>query len=183
MLKSIRIRRFFGAIAAVLGVAAVAFAADAIFYPHPSGACVSEGEGWAIVTGTNLDGSTSSSCKDNNPGGLLWSSSANGRTGYNDYYAGAVTGCENLVEAGYSDWRLPTIKEIQAAATHRAFAHVSVSYDVWNIPSQTWTTFTGKIIWASNVKGKTGYWVNLDDGTYSAMDIRRSNTDYRCVRP
>jgi hypothetical protein len=179
MLKTLRIRHFVGAIAAILGVAALAVAASNVM--NPWGACALEevwpGGGWATVT----DGTTSS-CGDLATG-LLWSSSAVGRThSYWDRPASARL-CADLVEGGHSDWRLPTIKEIQTAASHDAIHHVSISFTDYITDPNNPTPLTMPEIWASETKGKTAYMVSLVDGTIKVENPRNLAGESRCVRP
>lgn len=47
------------------------------------------------------------------PTGLTWTLDTQGWQGGN--WAGGVTAAANHVEQGYSDWRLPTVPELQAA--------------------------------------------------------------------
>jgi hypothetical protein len=159
----------FLAIAAVLGVAATNIA-------NPSGACALEEPGWATVT--SLDG-TSSDCQDQATG-LVWSSSAIGRTGHGWSYDYAVTGCSNLEEGGFSNWRLPTIQEIQAAAGHGAITHVSITWTNVDDPNNP-LPYTARGIFARESKGNKAYIAHLDDGTYFQIDKRRWTTDFDAV--
>ncbi len=159
MLKTLRLRRFFGVIAAILGVAALAFAAD----PPPPGACLVEDGAWATADG---------GCKDL-VSGLVFSSRATTRENGSGYkWDQAVNACAALAEGGKSDWRLPTVKEIGVEALNGASTHLMTN--MW--ASQSWHT------WTSNARGNKAYIGKLDDGTYYLV-LKGSGTDTFCVRP
>ena len=46
-----------------------------------------------------------------NDSGLMWTQNAN-ISGYATNWVGASNYCENLITNGYSDWRLPNLKEL-----------------------------------------------------------------------
>lgn len=48
--------------------------------------------------------------------GLTWREAKVGNTGHT--WSDAVSYCNNLTDAGYTDWRLPTMKEVMAAGVH-----------------------------------------------------------------
>jgi hypothetical protein len=175
MLKSIRFRPVLGVMVALLGVATLALAATVIGNPY--GACYLEDDDWATVAVTNPDGTMSSSCQDLAEGGLLWSSSTGGRLHTLSTYSYARTTCENLVEAGFNDWRLPTVKEAKQGFADGAWTHISRTgtYEDGS-PSMSRT------YWTADRKGNKAYWFDLDTGVATLVPWG-SACDCRCVRP
>ena len=122
------------------------------------GDCAVEGAGWT---------STNGGCQD--PTGRVWAASRMGQGGPQATYSASKTYCSNLVEGGYSDWRLPSKAEFQNAVANSAAAHL-------NLPDQGW----GR--WLSETKGKQwGYFGVFQDGTIH-QTLQTSTLDVMCVR-
>lgn len=105
---------------------------------------------------------------------LMWE---DGDKVYIDDYKGAKSYCEKLSYAGYSDWRLPTIKELQSIvddskhspALNRAFKY----YNADN------TYYWSSTIFAKN--SSTAWHVDFSGGYTVRDDLSLSNC-VRCVR-
>lgn len=88
--------------------------------------------------------------------------------GANMYYSTATNYCSNLVEGGYSDWRLPTLGEMAVPSGMGANGVPLCSG--WN-----WTS--------TPAKGAYKIYTVWHDGTISGADIRKANiVKVRCVR-
>ena len=156
MLKTLRLRRFLGALAAILGVAALAFAADPP--PPPPGACSLEDDGWATADG---------GCKDL-VANKVWSLNVVDEEHRTLTWDLAVRWCQARVEGGYSDWRLPTIAEGQAAVQHNIAPHLNT---LWYY--NTWT---------SQSRGNKAYNIDLKNATTTLFPKNSGIVTY-CVRP
>lgn len=122
------------------------------------GDCAVEGSGWSSIDG---------GCKD--PSGRVWAASRMAYGGLAATYSEDKTYCANLVEGGYSDWRLPTTAEFQAAVNNSAASHLY-------LPDQGW----GR--WLSETKGKMwGYFGHFQDGSVH-QTLQTSRLDVMCVR-
>ena len=102
--------------------------------------------------------------------GLMWQKT------YKDgvkKFADALSTCENLEYAGFSDWRLPNKNELASIANYGKYKPAS---DFPEMPSRSFRTST------SDVKNSKNAWYIL----FSDSDINfggKSNSDYvRCVR-
>jgi hypothetical protein len=92
--------------------------------------------------------STEGGCKDLQTG-LVWTSDNTGSWSFVPGLDAAL----NSVESGFSDWRLPSIQEAQAAIAHGAATHVDsylASYPHWS------TSLTGRVN-SSNVLTAWGF--------------------------
>lgn len=100
--------------------------------PAPPGACVSQDANWTTDSG---------GCRDMQSGGLVWSASAYVQTGQMQTYVTAQDYCAASTEGGYSDWRVPTLAELQTAQQREAFTHINL-YDASGQPfdSVKWST-------------------------------------------
>jgi len=134
----------------------------------------------------NPDGSLDGTTTDNITG-LMWQSSDNNNI-YNWYEAsgtpdatynpdGTVNVCGDLSLAGYTDWRLPTVKELQGI----------VNYDAY-FPSIDQTAFPGTNSdhhWSSTLNGQsvTSAWdVNFKYGAVYGQSTSLKVSFVRCVR-
>lgn len=97
----------------------------------PPGACVSEDSNWATLDG---------GCKDLQSGGLVWSASAYAQTGQLTTYVTAQDYCSASTEGGYTDWRVPTLAELQMAQQHGAFTHINLLANGGIFDSVKWST-------------------------------------------
>lgn len=104
----------------------------------PPGACVLDD---ALFT-TQLGG-----CQDLSSG-LVWSATQPGSFTWS--YANQ-TWVPNLVEAGYSDWRMPTFQELVDAHAHGAASHLQV-------------TCLPCAYWSSTPKGNKAWGIRFDTG-------------------
>ncbi len=164
MLKTLRFRRFLGLAVGVLGVAALAIAADPP--PPPPGACELEDAGWKTANGGCQDQIT----------GLVWSSDGMRRTGQSVAWKTALNNCAALVEGGYGDWRLPTLAEYQQAAQHGAVLptpHLAVNNPLYpNVYPGDWT---------ADYKANKAYEWRFMDNAYQLLP-KGSGRDWYCVR-
>jgi hypothetical protein len=165
MLKSLRIRRFLGLAVAILGVAALAFAAN-----PPPGACLTNDAAWTTANG---------GCQDQTSG-LVWSSLRNRSLMYNGPWAYAVTDCDNLVEGGYSDWRLPTLNECIQAAHDGAWEWEGDPPHLQNFDPREVPPRYGPI-WTSKYKANNAYLFFPEQETYSLWS-KKSQFGWYCVR-
>ena len=102
--------------------------------------------------------------------GKTWSRSISRGAGGTRYYSYAVSYCSNLVEGGYSDWRLPQIDELQLVNLHGSAGHLDVVqplYSFWSI------TMKGK----KSAYGTTGLYT-----TAATLYSTTSSIDAVCVR-
>ncbi len=81
-------------------------------------------------------------------------------------WADAIEYCENLLEDGYDNWRVPTITELLSIASNGKSPEVEKYH--WS--STTYTYFK-----------KTAWFVNLDDG-YRHFSIKTNSHYVKCVR-
>lgn len=95
-------------------------------------ACLIDDGGWVTADGGCTDVTT----------GLVWSLAAPGSVDWN--YAQNYGA--NLVEGGYSDWRMPTEAELQGAWANGAPTHLA---------------YPGPAIWSTRTQGRYAYWVGL----------------------
>jgi hypothetical protein len=109
------------------------------------------------------------------PNGLSGSTCATGTATTTSFY-NAITECENSTTAGYTDWRLPNIKELYTLV------------DLTSAPSLASTTFpanTTSAYWTSsyNTSGNPFIGITLDFSYGRVTDQTKSNTyRSRCVR-
>jgi hypothetical protein len=107
--------------------------------------------------------------------GLIWQDNSDAKSVKKDFL-GAKSYCKNLKLAGYSDWRLPNIKELQSIvdikkykpAVKSGIKNISIRDYYWsstsykNNSSQAWT------VRFSN--GHTGY--NYESNSYYVRCVR-----------
>ena len=119
-------------------------------------------------------------CHDKAADGLVWSAGSYDQTGikpvYYDSYSRtypAIDYCANLAEGGYSDWRLPTAAERDAAAQRGGATHLSGI----NTPLS--------LMWTTDHKGKstaTAVRMRTDNTYVNASVTQNSNLPVNCVR-
>jgi len=140
-----------------------AFAASLLFSASAYGACVQEGVNFQTADG---------GCKDLQTG-RVWSIDATKIHGVTYTRQLAMSYCADLVEEGYSDWRLPTLAEYQAAAANGAGDYLELAYPD-TAGSWRWTSTL-----ASN--RKKGYLAKISDGSSWLVSLG-STTYLFCVR-
>lgn len=104
--------------------------------------------------------------------GLMWQDDAVGST---MTWANAITTCENLTLGGYSDWRLPNIRELKSI-TDRTRANPAIS--------PNFTAIVSDIYWSSttHASSSSGAWiVNFLNGS-GGWNNRTGSNYVRCVR-
>ncbi len=127
-------------------------------------------KGW---TGTRFTNNGDGTITDNATG-LMWvANPTSAGVGGTYTWANAIPACENLTYAGYSDWRLPNIKELMTI----------VDYSVYN-PSINTTYFTSQanFYWSSSTYvDNTSYawYVNFINGY--VVNSAKTNPYY--IRP
>ncbi len=103
--------------------------------------------------------------------GLMWQKTTDGAT---RTFIDAVDYCDNLSLADYTDWRLPTWKELVGI----------IDYGMTN-PSLDATVFTGTNVtsfhWASTTNGNNGWRVGFYNG-YAEGFLESTNYQVRAVR-
>jgi|GEM_PF-6415280 len=118
-------------------------------------------------------GSVDGGCRDLQAGGIVWSVESKKATGFSHNYASAVSYCNDLVEGGFDDWRLPTKTEMvtisfRNAATHLSYLNSPLN---WRWSSTPGTGGSKNKIWG----------VRIGDGT-SVLQAKTSIGFEFCVR-
>jgi len=87
----------------------------------------------------------------------------------------AITGCEGSTVAGYTNWRLPDIKELQTIVdyTQSSPAIIGTLFPGTS-SSRYWSSTTGST--TTNAK-----WINFSDGWIAEFG-KGTSYSYRCVR-
>jgi hypothetical protein len=104
--------------------------------------------------------------------GLIWLTTI----AYSTNWENAIITCENLDLGGYSDWRLPNIRELMTIVDYsRKNVSVNPTYFINVNPSPLWTNTT--------YKGTTAdaWYVNFDGGN-SQWASKLASNHYRCLR-
>lgn len=133
----------------------------------------------------NLFASTEGGCKDLRTG-RVWSRNSGSRERGGTFYSfsPAKSYCDNLVEGGKTDWRLPTRVELKAGAANGAGTYVDAFWQVSGDGSPDFQYDFNK--WSSTTYkgGKYAYAVRLGDGTEAGNWATNGNswTDVVCVR-
>jgi hypothetical protein len=88
----------------------------------------------------------------------------------------AISYCENLDFAGYSDWRLATIEELYSITDQRKNSDPFVNQSFQNISSNNW-------YWSSTItKNYTSIsWILFFSGN-DYYDVQNYNNLFRCLR-
>ena len=106
--------------------------------------------------------------------GLMWQQGEAGSMNWED----AITCCEGLSLAGYTDWRLPNIKELESITDDSLYnPAIDTNYfpDVYTSSYWSSTTHAGD--------SSDAWCVYFYDGSVSCGDSDKSDTYYvRCVR-
>jgi hypothetical protein len=118
------------------------------------------------------------------PGGsastLTWSVSPDRGT-----HAYAVQYAAALVEGGFSDWRLPTVEELQAAVTDADPATFGQA-QYPNGSNAYWSSKTQGKMWAfaiQVVSDANSYPIPAQSGGVLKVTLPKSTMWYKCVRP
>ena len=102
--------------------------------------------------------------------GLMWQDDVVGST--MDWNT-AITTCENLTLGGYSDWRLPNIRELKSIVD-KSKANPAIS--------PNFITFVSDIYWSSTIFNQLDKeWGMRYDG-YHTVYYKTNNYYVRCVR-
>jgi len=93
-------------------------------------------------------------------------------------WANAISQCENLTYAGYSDWRLPNMKELFSLIKYQGSSgpYIDTSYFPNTVNSAYWTSTT----YASNTTSAMN--VNFNYGNVNYNDKTTILNYVRCVR-
>jgi hypothetical protein len=115
--------------------------------------------------------SSNGGCTDN-ASGLTYSASRFDMTGSVGIgYSGATAYCDGLVEGGQSDWRVPTLDEMQGLSTHGGGNHLNISG-----PNSL-----GR--WTSTKRGSTQAYAIVIGTNQVFLNGLNSGWDVVCVRP
>ena len=116
----------------------------------------------------NADGTVT-----DNQTGLMWQQRSSGSMNWQN----ALSYCESLVLAGYSDWRLPSAKEL---ASILDFSRYSPAID----DSAFLGTFAEKYWSSSSIANQLGnaWCFDFDDGTFWHLEEKSTNQYVRAVR-
>ncbi|MCX5790653.1 MAG: DUF1566 domain-containing protein [Elusimicrobia bacterium] len=118
--------------------------------------------------------------------GLMWiKAPADAGMGDPSDWGSALAACEGLDYAGFSDWRLPNVRELMSIVNYGAAIDEYGSYinsdEYFSAMNDTYwssTTYIGPI---NDVTGNNAWGVNFIDGTVTPGD--KSTSHYaRCVR-
>ena len=105
-----------------------------------------------------------------NDSGLMWTQNAN-ISGYATNWVGASNYCENLITNGYSDWRLPNLKELSRitfedlgstnglfywAAGHDDTNGLPLNHPFVNSSNEYWSATPSDVVKAYIVRGWNG---------------------------
>lgn len=113
---------------------------------------------------------TATNCVTDNLTGLIWARNAN--LDGNKTWSNAVAYCENLIYGGYSDWRLPNVKELESLIDFGWSAPAlcnTVGTGHWqdNNPFTGVSSGSAVYYWSSTKYAPPVYWVwyvDLDSG-------------------
>ena len=107
-------------------------------------------------------------------GGLQWQDDSDAKSVKRDF-AGAKAYCEELSLSGSSDWRLPTIKELQSIVDIKKYKPAFKSVFKNTVSGDYWSSTT-------NVAGPDYAWaVNFEYGL-TESDVKKDKFFVRCVR-
>ena len=115
-----------------------------------------------------------------NDSGLMWTRDAN--LGGTMDWTNAVDYCDNLTNATYSDWRLPSIAEFSRSVATNGLADAYPSANSPALPlGHPFNNVSVEIYWSSTEFGDTyAYYLLMDDGT---ADYFFKTTDFYRVWP
>ncbi|MBL8896652.1 MAG: DUF1566 domain-containing protein [Planctomycetes bacterium] len=114
-------------------------------------------------------------CKDLSAG-LVWSVDTGVRT-----WEQALSDAANLVQGGYSDWRLPTIAEMQVASANGAQTHIRFTHGLPSSPAR-WNSWSSSPA-SGSTRPKTAPIWTLDWVSGSAQQLpKNSRLYFHCVR-
>ncbi|HZT42940.1 MAG TPA: DUF1566 domain-containing protein [Chthonomonadaceae bacterium] len=125
-------------------------------------------QGGACVTNDSNFTTNAAGCEDLQTG-LTWGESYTDITGGHTTWKGAADFCSSFVENGIGGWRVPTLMEMQTAATHNITHYVSA-------------TDWGAYRWSSTNRGKQYAYTN-DLISSTQLFTVNSNEEATCVRP
>jgi len=115
--------------------------------------------------------------------GLMWQESSYRLSGFGDAND-AKQYCENLINSGFSDWRLPRIDELRTIANYNGeiSTYTELSGDVVTIArflnhAQIWSS-TERV----GYSGALQYTINGANGAIQASEVSQTSYDVRCVR-
>lgn len=129
-----------------------------VFAAPPAGHFVDTGNGAVIDTHARL------TWQQTEPGGTYTQ-------------AQAVTYCDSLVLAGYSDWRLPTVAELQMILDE---TRINPAIDTTFFPGATPTVFWSST--SSAAAAGNGWFVSFYEGYTDDGDLPSTPHHARCVR-
>jgi len=155
--------------------------------------CASEGEafhgqdvqyadkGFCAPKRFSIGGTSSQRITIDNNTGLQWQKASGG---YSKTWDAAVTYCDELSYGGYSDWRLPTIKELMTIVDYGRtnppldtdYFDFSGTYYIWW--SGTEYAFNDRYAWYFNGQGT----INSRGTNVSVLKTNTSYKDTHCVR-
>lgn len=145
---------------AALGISACAIVVAS--HPKPGDAAAPPGRFVALGDGTTADTVT----------GLTWQEPLG--SGHMNWVT-AYTYCEDLVLAGHSDWRLPSINELQSIVDETA---TNPAIDLTAFPGTV-----GEMYWSSSVRlGKPWPWGLFFEHGVASIDAPETGHRARCVR-
>ena len=132
-----------------------------------------------------LNGTAPNQTTTDNRTGLMWVSNPADALMISSYSwvssTGAVAACQNLTFAGYSDWRLPNIKELMSLVDYgisAAYPQINAAYFPGTLNAYTF--------WSSTTYGITAgerAWTVAFTGGYQGYNYKASSIYYvRCVR-
>lgn len=107
---------------------------------QPSGAQLS----FTVHNGADWGGTATSSVTVDNRTGLMWIySTSNAGISANYYWTDALAACEGLSYAGFSDWRLPNVKELFSIVKEQGSApYIDQSAFPGTVSDYYWTSNT-----------------------------------------
>ncbi len=105
---------------------------------------------------------------------LMWQDDASVKTTKKDW-SGAINYCDNLNFAGYSDWRLPKIDELESIVDDTKY-NPAIKTGFKNIASGVYWSSSPRISDSSNAWN-----VNFSSG-YDAWNAKSGSDLVRCVR-
>ena len=130
---------------------------------------------FTIYNGVDWGGTATSSVTVDNRTGLMWMTNPNdaGRGGLYTW-EGALTACEGLTYAGFSDWRLPNVRELLSILDYGQTSGVFIN---------TKYLFNPQACWSSTTPAPANTSALIVSPYGQAVSNLKTNTYYvRCVR-